>query len=350
MKGDDKMFRKGMQVKIAAAVVACVLGGAAQAQVATGDTSQKKIALSNSFAGNAWRQSMLKSWNAVSQQAVADKKVAAAPAFTTAENQVTEQAQQIQNLILQGYNAIVIDAVSPTALNGTIKKACAAGVVVVSFDGVVDEPCAYRVNFDFKGWAEQGVDYLATRLNGKGNILEVRGVAGISVDNLMHEGVLEGLKKHPGMKLVGSVNGDWTQSVAQKAVAGILPTLPQVDGVATEGEMSFGIAQAFKAANRPAPPMIIGSTYPELQWWSEQAKAGYQSRSLSNPPGAVSFAFWVAQQVLAGKKIPKEVTINVPLLAISQQELPAKLAAIPPGGIADVTYTLPQTVALLDKK
>ena len=38
------------------------------------------------------------------------------------------------------------------------------------------------------------------------------------------------------------------------------------------------------------------------------------------------------------------------LLAISQQELPAKLAATPQGGIADVTYTLPQTVALLDKK
>lgn len=95
--------------------------------------------------------------------------------------------------------AIVIDAVSPTALNGTIKKACAAGVVVVSFDGIVDEPCAYRVNFDFKGWAEQGVDYLAQRLNGKGNILEVRGVAGISVDNLMHEGVLDAMKKHPGM-------------------------------------------------------------------------------------------------------------------------------------------------------
>ncbi|WP_027775814.1 ABC transporter substrate-binding protein [Paraburkholderia caledonica] len=344
------MFRSAKQATMTLAAASCMFAGAVHAQVATGDTSQKKIALSNSFAGNSWRQSMLKSWNAVSQQAVADKKIGAAPAFTTAENQVTEQAQQVQNLILQGYNAIVIDAVSPTALNGTIKKACAAGVVVVSFDGIVDEPCAYRVNFDFKGWAEQGVDYLAQRLNGKGNILEVRGVAGISVDNLMHEGVLDAMKKHPGMKLVGSVNGDWTQSVAQKAVAGILPTLPQVDGVATEGEMSFGIAQAFKAANRTTPPMIIGSTYPELNWWNEQTKSGYQSRSLSNPPGAVTFAFWVAQQVLAGKKIPKDVTINVPLLEISQQELPAKLAATPPGGICDVTYTLPQTVALLDKK
>ncbi|AMH43927.1 ABC transporter substrate-binding protein [Burkholderia sp. PAMC 28687] len=337
-------------VALAVASVATCMSSAAHAQVATGDTSQKKIALSNSFAGNAWRQSMLKSWGAVSTAAVQDKKVAAAPAFTTAENQVTEQAQQVQNLILQGYNAIVIDAVSPTALNGTIKKACAAGVVVVSFDGIVDEPCAYRVNFDFKGWGEAGVDYLAKRLNGKGNILEVRGVAGISVDNLMHEGVLAGLKKYPGLKLVGSVNGDWTQSVAQKAVAGILPTLPQVDGVATEGEMSFGIAQAFKAANRPVPAMIIGSTYAELNWWNEQSKNGYQSRSLSNPPGAVSFAFWVAQQVLAGKKIPKDVTINVPLLEISQEQLQAKLQATPQGGISDVTYTLPQTVALLDKK
>jgi ribose transport system substrate-binding protein len=145
MKGDDPMFRKGVLARAALVLAACTLAGAAHAQVATGDTTQKKIALSNSFAGNAWRQSMLKSWNAVAQQAVTDKKIAAAPAFTTAENQV-------------------------------------------------------------------------------------------------------------------------------------------------------------------------------------------------------------AQQVLAGKKIPKEVTINVPLLAISQQELPAKLAATPPGGIADVTYTLPQTVALLDKK
>src|SRR6478609_932263 len=114
------MSRSAKQAAMAFAAASCMIAGAAHAQVATGDTAQKKIALSNSFAGNAWRQSMLKSWSAVAQQAVADKKIAAAPAFTTAENQVTEQAQQVQNLILQGYNAIVIDAVSPTALNGTI--------------------------------------------------------------------------------------------------------------------------------------------------------------------------------------------------------------------------------------
>ena len=43
--------------------------------------------------------------------------------------------------------------------------------------------------------------------------------------------MVDELKKYPNLKVVGSVHGDWTQTVAQKQVAGILPTLPQIDGV-----------------------------------------------------------------------------------------------------------------------
>ncbi|MEK6296905.1 MAG: substrate-binding domain-containing protein, partial [Paraburkholderia tropica] len=160
----------------------------AHAQVSQTSTATKKIALSNNYAGNAWRQTMIKDWQTVTNEAVAQKRVAAAPTFTTAENQVTEQAQQIQNLILQGYSAIVVDAASPTALNGVIKQACVAGIVVVSYDGIVTEPCAYRVSFDFHAWGANQVDYLAKRLNGKGTLLEVRGLAGVSVDEAIHQG------------------------------------------------------------------------------------------------------------------------------------------------------------------
>ena len=71
------------------------------ASTAFADTKDKKIALSNNYAGNSWRQAMLKSWDKVTKQAVTDGVVAAADPFTTSENQVTEQAAQIQNLILQ---------------------------------------------------------------------------------------------------------------------------------------------------------------------------------------------------------------------------------------------------------
>ena len=38
---------------------------------ALADTSGKKIALSNNYAGNSWRQAMLRSWDKVTKEAVA---------------------------------------------------------------------------------------------------------------------------------------------------------------------------------------------------------------------------------------------------------------------------------------
>jgi ribose transport system substrate-binding protein len=73
---------------------------------AQADTSAKRIALSNNYAGNSWRQAMLQSWADAAKTAIAGKQLAAADAFTTPDKEVTSQAAQLQNLILQGYDAI----------------------------------------------------------------------------------------------------------------------------------------------------------------------------------------------------------------------------------------------------
>src|SRR5215472_12491794 len=159
-----------------------VLGAGVMAGTALADTSDKKIAFSNNYAGNSWRQSMLKSYDIVAKKAVADKIVAAADVFTTADKEVPTQAAQIQNLILQGYSAIVINAASPDALNGAVKQACDAGIVVVSFDGIVTEPCAYRVVIDYKDYGKQEVEHMANFQPKGGNLLEIRGLAGTSID------------------------------------------------------------------------------------------------------------------------------------------------------------------------
>jgi ribose transport system substrate-binding protein len=338
----------GLASGILGAVILAALAGPASAQVATGNTSSVKIALSNNYAGNSWRQSMLKSWSDVADVAVKDKVVAAAPTFTTAENQATEQVQQIQNLILQGYKAIAVDAVSPTALNGIIKQACAAGVTIVSFDGIATEPCAYRIAVDFQGMGRMQVDYLAKRLNGTGNLLEIRGLAGVSVDDEIHAGMVEELKKYPNLKVVGSVHGDWTQTVAQKQVAGILPTLPKIDGVLTQGGDGFGAAKALQEAGRPTPIIILGNRQEELAWWAEQKKTGYQTMSVTIPPGASTFAFWVTQQLLAGKKMPHD--IRMPVLEVKPEELDAVLARTPPGALANKEYSRDEVVKIVDVK
>src|SRR5882672_12607948 len=187
------------------------LGVVVIAATASADTSGKKIAFSNNYSGNSWRQAMLKSYDLVTKKAVADGVVAAADVFTTADKEVPTQAAQIQNLILQGYDAIVINAGSPDALNGAVKQACDAGITVVSFDGIVTEPCAWRIAVDFKKMGAVQLDYLADKMKDGGNVLEIRGLAGVFVDDEIHKGIAEGVGKHAQFKIVGEVHGDWAQ-------------------------------------------------------------------------------------------------------------------------------------------
>lgn len=314
---------------------------------ATGDTSGKVIALANNYAGNSWRQAMLQDWGTVAKQAVDQKLIKEAPSFTTSENSVTEQAQQIQNLILQGVDAIVLDAASPTALNGAIKQACDAGIVVVSFDQIVTEDCAYRIATDNKSMGVTEVEYLAKRLNGRGNLLEVRGLAGGAIDADIHAGAQETIKKYPNMKIVGEARGDWTQTVAQKEVSGVLPTLPQIDGVITQGGDGFGTAQAFTTAGRELPIIIMGNRYDEVTYWQKQRDAkSFETMSISSAPGMVQMAFWVAQQALAGKAIPKQITI--PLLELHQKDLDYWVKHTPEGGVTTASYPLDWTVQAID--
>ena len=319
----------------------------AVAMPALAETSAKKIALSNNYAGNSWRQAMLTSWEKITGPAVADGTVAAADVFTTAENQATEQAAQIQNMILQGYDAIVINAASPTALNGAVKEACDAGITVVSFDGIVTEPCAWRIAVNFKEMGRSQVEYLAGVLPEGGNLLEIRGLAGVFVDDEISAGIHEGAAQFPQFKIVGSVHGDWAQDVAQKAVAGILPSMPDIVGVVTQGGDGYGAAQAIAATDRKMPTIVMGNREDELKWWKEQKDAsGYTTMSVSIAPGVSTLAFWVAQQILDGKEVPKDLT--VPFLRIDQDNLETNLAATQVGGVANVEYSQADAIAVID--
>lgn len=314
---------------------------------AAADTSDKSIALSNNYAGNSWRQAMLTSWETITGPAVSEGTVAAADAFTTGENSATEQASQIQNMILQGYDAIVVNAASPTALNGAVKEACDAGIVVVSFDGVVTEPCAWRIAVDFQEMGRVQVEYLAEKLPDGGNLLEIRGLAGVFVDDEVHAGIQSGIEEFPQFSVAGSVHGDWAQDVAQRAVAGILPSLPDIVGVVTQGGDGYGAAQAFAAAGRDMPIIVMGNRQDELVWWKDQKDSNdYETMSVSIAPGVSTLAFWVAQQILDGREVPKELI--VPFLTITQDTLEEDLEATPVGGVANVEYSLEDALAVIE--
>jgi len=111
----------------------------------------------------------------------------------------------------------------------------------------------------------------------------------------------------------------------------------ELDGPPVGGD-GYGAAQAFASAGKPRPTIIMGNRQDELAWWGEQSKAnGYKTMSASIAPGSSTFAFWVAQQILSGAKVPKD--LSLPILTITQEQLAGALKSTEVGGVFNAEYS-----------
>ena len=165
---------------------------------------------------------------------------------------VAAQIAAINNFIDSGYDAIVTDAQNPEAFKPVIKRANAAGVVLVAFDNILDTDEAINVNVDQKGLGVYWAKWLASHLPNGGKILEVRGVSGTSVDKDRHDGIHETLDTTGKKWDVVEVYGKWDDPTAQKVTADAIAVQKHFDGYTAQGG-DTGVVQAMhrrQAAHR----------------------------------------------------------------------------------------------------
>ena len=149
-----------------------------------------RIALANGYIANTWRIQMIQTAKAYAAQPDVAAKLKEFKVVSTGED-VPAQISAINNFIDSGYDAIVVNAQNPTAFAPVIKRAKEAGVVLVAFDNILDTQDAINVNVDQKGLGVLWANWLIKHLPDGGKILEVRGVAGTSVDTDRHNGIHE---------------------------------------------------------------------------------------------------------------------------------------------------------------
>src|SRR3954453_2350567 len=285
-------------------------GGSSAGGGDNGGAKKVKIALANSFIGNKWRIEMVNTFKAACGMPPYKDQVDCT--VFNSGNDVSKQTQQISNLISQHVDAIVLNAASPTGLNGVVRQACQRKIVVVSFDNIVTEPCALKVNTDQTKFGQQLAQFLVDKLNGKGNVIMVPGVAGTSVDADRNKGAMAVFKQNPGMKVVGRYTGMWDSATAQRNTAAQLPSLPKVDGIWAQGGTD-GVLKACIAAKRPLPP-----TAGEAENGFRKSLTGYQGQnpvdglSIGHPQCLSVFALELARAIKKGQHAKGDVTIPFP--------------------------------------
>lgn len=300
------------------------------------------IALSNAYYGNTWRHQMVEAFEEACDQAKGEGLIAECIAVN-GDGSVAAQNSAIAELILKDIDVLLVNAASETAVNGVIEKACAAGIIVISFDSIASAPCNYQLNFDFKGYKKAQAEAVFEMLGGKGNVIQVRGVSGSAPDEAMYAAQQEALANYPDIKVVATVFGEATASVAQAAITNVLPSLPHVDAVLAQGGSDdVGIAQAFvQYGGEYADDMPIiegGGGTDFVKWWVEENKKnGYQTVSMNTTPGIGGAALWLGVAMLQGAEPAKEMIMPVATVEADNLE---QYADLPSGRIISPSYSM----------
>jgi ribose transport system substrate-binding protein len=271
-------------------------------------TGPYRIALANGFIGNTWRIQMIQTAKAYAEQPQIKEKLKEFKIVSTGDD-VAAQIAAVDNFINSGYDAIVVDAQNPASFRPVIKRANAAGVVLVAFDNTFDSEEAINVNVDQKGLGKVWAQWLVENIPSKqGKILEVRGVSGTTVDRDRHDGVQEVLKASGGKWETVEVNGRWDDGTAQKVVADAIAVHKHFDGVTVQGG-STGTVRAMMDAKHPFVPVGGETENGFRKLCAAHAAEGLKCISAGSGPAQVAVAIKTAIAALEGQVVPQSVAL-----------------------------------------
>jgi ribose transport system substrate-binding protein len=314
------MHRRLIAALLAGSLLAGAVVLAASAHTTASSSHAKKytIYLSNNFLGNDWRQQM---------ERVAKVSVSKGPLagrvnlkIENVENTVQAQINSLNNIIQQRPSAILVDAGSSTALNPTLKRACNLGILVISFDQIVTSSCAYKVESNWNAIPRVQAAWMAKQLHGKGKVFMDLGLAGAPISAQIANGYKAVLKKYPGIKVVGTFNGNYALGPEQSGVANLLSAHPDVDGIFTQGYGS-GALKALHQAGHAAVP-VTGFSYNSSAIDCAKTKRAKCILG-ANPAYLSSEAIRLAVKVLDGnqKKKPSLVLLYTPYLTTNPTKI-----------------------------
>jgi ribose transport system substrate-binding protein len=227
------------------------------------------------------------------------------------------QAQQIEQVISDKPDALVVLPQDGKSLTPVAQKAEAAGIPVVNVDRLFSSPDAATATIlgDNYQIGVSAADYIAEELNCDGNVVEIQGLAGISVTEERSQGFTEELEKacpDGGIDVVAKQPGDFNPDTGLKVMENILQAQDQIDAVYThDDDMAQGVVQAIRNSGRDDEMFLTGVG--GSQDAMAQIKEGglYRATFLYNPSMAAS-AVNMARLIALGEGFEELVPPEVP--------------------------------------
>jgi len=178
----------------------------------------------------------------------------------TAAN-ASEQANQLQDLVtVNKITSLVVFPFESAALTKPVAQVKAKGTYVTVVDrGLTDTSAqdAY-VAGDNTAFGKIPAEYIAKKLDGKGNVVALRGIA-TTLDNERMDAFNSVLKNYPGITLLDAKYANWNRDDAFKVTQDYLTRFKKIDAIwAADDDMAVGVLKAIEQAKRDDILVVFG--------------------------------------------------------------------------------------------
>ncbi|MBX7546706.1 substrate-binding domain-containing protein [Streptomyces sp. NPDC004232] len=247
------------------------------------------------------------------------KKLGVDLTVTDAQNDASQQANQLQNFTSSGLGAIIVNPVDSDAAGNSVKAADKAGIPVVAVDrGVNKADVNTLVASDNVAGGELAARTIAEKLGGKGKIVVLQGQAGTSAARERAAGFAQGLKAYPGIQVLAQQPADFDRTKGLDVMSNLLQAHPDVQGViAANDEMALG---AIKALGSKAGKSVQVVGFDGTPDGLTAVKNGTLYASVAQQPSQLGrIAVDNALKAVQGKKV--EPTVKVPVKVVTKDNV-----------------------------
>ncbi|MEU8650278.1 substrate-binding domain-containing protein [Streptomyces sp. NPDC048737] len=305
--------RQAATYGLAAVVTVAVVGATSFLHNGSSSTANPKVGLALSTLNNPFFVQIQSGAKAEAKKLGVDLTV------TDAQNDASQQANQLQNFTSSGYDAIVVNPVDSDAAGPAVRAADKAEIPVVAVDrGVNKATTDTLVASDNVAGGELAAKTVAEKLGGTGKIVILQGQAGTSAARERAEGFAKGLKAYPGIQVLAQQPADFDRTKGLDVMSNLLQAHPDVQGViAANDEMALG---AIKALGSRAGKSVQVVGFDGTPDGLTAVGNGTLYASVAQQPSELGrIAVDNALKALRGEKVAE--TVKVPVKVVTEENV-----------------------------
>jgi ribose transport system substrate-binding protein len=262
------------------------------------------IGMSQCNLGEPWRVQM----NA-DVKAAADKHSEIKMVFKDAQNDTLKQRAHVEEFVSAGVSLIIISPKEAAPLTEPVAKAMDAGIPVIVLDRkLLGDKFTCFIGADNKKIGRAAGDWIKRKLDGKGKVVELKGLMTSTPGQDRNSGFREGIAGS-GIEVIFEADMKWLEPEARKEMESALSRFTKIDLVYAHNDPgAHGAYLAAKAAGREKEMKFVGiDALP--QEGVAYVQQGVLDATFQYPTGGAE-AIDTALKILKGQKVPKEITLG----------------------------------------